>query len=110
MLQGTIFSVNGPIVKAHGLSGSAMLELVEVGALGLIGEIIRCEDDLTTIQVYEENSGLKPGEPVVSRGMPVSIALGPGLIGSIYFAVKANNGEYVVIPVLTDLMRKQGWL
>jgi len=65
-----------------------MFDLVEVGAEGLIGEIIRFENDLATVQVYEENNGLKPEEPVVSRQMPISIALGPGLIGSIYDGIQ----------------------
>ena len=88
MSQGRVVSVNGPIVKASGMSSSAMLDLVEVGRDGLIGEIIRFENELATVQVYEENSGLKPGEPVASRQMPISIALGPGLIGSIYDGIQ----------------------
>jgi len=87
-MTGTIISVNGPIVCALGMSEAAMMELVYVGKLGLIGEIIRFDGGYTTIQVYEENTGLKPGEPVVGSGRPMSVALGPGLIGSIYDGIQ----------------------
>lgn len=86
--QGVVYSVNGPIVKAKNMASCAMLDLVEVGEQGLIGEIIRFDGDTATIQVYEENTGLKPGEPVVSRQMPISVALGPGMIGNIYDGIQ----------------------
>ncbi len=87
-VKGRIISINGPIVKASGLREAGMLDVVEVGELGLIGEIIRNEGDIATIQVYEDNSGMKPGEPVVSHRRPLSVELGPGLIGSIYDGIQ----------------------
>ena len=88
MIRGVISAVNGPIVHASGMEQAGMMDLVEVGHLGLIGEIIRFEKGLATIQVYENDEGLKPGEPVISSGMPMSIALGPGLIGGIYDGIQ----------------------
>lgn len=95
--QGVVLSVNGPIVKAGNMGPCAMLDLVEVGHSGLIGEIIRFDGDTATIQVYEENTGLKPGEPVRSRQMPISVALGPGMIGNIY------DGIQRPLPALQEL-------
>ncbi len=88
MSEGIIYSINGPIVKAKGMEKSAMLDLVEVGNDMLIGEIISFEGENATIQVYEDNSGMKPGEKVKSRNMPISIALGPGLLGTIYDGIQ----------------------
>ena len=88
MTKGTIISVNGPIVHAVGMADAAMMDLVFAGELGLIGEIIRFEEGHATIQVYEDNTGMKPGERVLGSGMPMSVALGPGLIGSIYDGIQ----------------------
>ena len=87
-MAGRIVRINGPIVEAEGMHAAGMLEVVEVGGLRLIGEIIRLKDDLATIQVYENTGGLKPGEPVVATGRPLSVALGPGLLGSIYDGIQ----------------------
>ena len=86
--QGTIVRVNGPIVDARGMDVASMLEVVEVGDDKLIGEIIRLQDDVATIQVYEDTSGLKPGRPVYRTGLPLSVELGPGLLGSIYDGIQ----------------------
>ena len=86
--QGTIIRVNGPIVDARGMGAATMLEVVEVGDERLIGEIIRLQDDVATIQVYEDTSGLKPGRPVYGTGLPLSVELGPGLLGSIYDGIQ----------------------
>ena len=85
---GTIIRVNGPIVKASGMLQAQMFEVVEVGQLHLIGEAIRLEEDIATIQVYENPSGLKPGEPVFRTGNPLSVLLGPGLVGSIFDGIQ----------------------
>jgi V/A-type H+-transporting ATPase subunit A len=82
--QGEILRVTGPVVEAGNMRGSRMYELVNVGREQLIGEIIGLRDDIATIQVYEESSGIMPGEPVVGTGMPLSVELGPGLLGTIY--------------------------
>ena len=70
------------------MSGTSMYEVVRVGELGLVGEIIELKGDTASIQVYEETSGLKPGEPVVATGAPLSIELGPGLIEQIYDGIQ----------------------
>jgi len=81
---GKIIRITGPVVIADGMKGSEMYELVRVGEEELMGEIIGLAEDRATIQVYEETSGVKPGEKVDGTGKPLSVELGPGLIGSIY--------------------------
>lgn len=85
---GYIFGVSGPVVVANQMSGSAMYELVRVGYLQLVGEIIRLEGDLATIQVYEETSGLTVGDPVYKTGKPLSIELGPGIMDGIFDGIQ----------------------
>ena len=74
---GEIIRVNGPIVYARNMENAGMLEVVEVGELRLIGEVIRLEDGVATLQVYENTTGLRPGEPVYCTGRPLSVKLGP---------------------------------
>ena len=74
----------GPVVVASEMRGARMYELVKVGGIGLIGEIIRVEGDTATIQVYEETTGIKPGEVVERTGNPLSVELGPGLINQFF--------------------------
>ncbi|MEN6330989.1 MAG: V-type ATP synthase subunit A [Smithella sp.] len=88
ILTGKVIAVNGPIVKARGLKGIKMFDIAEVGPDGLIGEVIRLIGDITIIQVYEDNTGLKPGDEVVSSGRPLSVLLGPGLIANIYDGIQ----------------------
>jgi V-type H+-transporting ATPase subunit A len=85
---GGVFSVSGPVVIANRMSGAAMFELVRVGHNNLVGEIIRLEADMATIQVYEETSGLTVGDPVVCTGQPLSLQLGPGCMGRIYDGIQ----------------------
>lgn len=85
---GKISRIAGPVVLASGMLGSQMYELVKVGGEKLIGEIIRIEGEKTTIQVYEETSGLKPGEYVERTGKPLSVELGPGVMGQIYDGIQ----------------------
>ncbi|MGC9372656.1 MAG: V-type ATP synthase subunit A [Thermovirgaceae bacterium] len=82
--QGRVIAVNGPVVRASGMKHFGMREMVHTGDEGLVGEIIRMEGDEAVIQVYEETEGLRPGEPVTGTGEPLSISLGPGLLGSIF--------------------------
>jgi len=81
---GKIVRITGPVVIADGMKGSEMYEIVNVGEEGLMGEIISLTENRATIQVYEETSGIKPGEKVEGTGKPLSVELGPGLIGAIY--------------------------
>lgn len=97
--MGRIVRISGPVVIADGMRGSEMYELVRVGEEGLVGEIIGLEGERATIQVYEETAGIKPGEKVEGTGRPLSVELGPGLIGAIYDGVQRP---------LTAIMTKVG--
>ena len=79
MSENVIYSINGPVVKVKNAKDFSMLEMVYVGHAKLMGEVISISKDLTTIQVYETTTGLKPGEPVISTGSPICVTLGPGL-------------------------------
>ncbi len=86
--QGRIVWISGPAVRADGMSDAKMYETVTVGDSKLVGEVIRLTGDVAFIQVYETTSGLKPGEPVVGTGNPLSVLLGPGIIGQIYDGIQ----------------------
>ena len=88
MSKGTIKKVAGPLVIAEGMRDANMYDVVRVSDQRLIGEIIEMHGDQASIQVYEETSGLGPGAPVESTGVPMSVELGPGLIGSIYDGIQ----------------------
>ncbi len=88
MNNGTITKISGPLVVASGMRDANMFDVVKVSDQRLIGEIIEMHDDQASIQVYEETSGLKTGETVVSTGEPLSVELGPGLIGSIFDGIQ----------------------
>ncbi|XP_033126022.1 V-type proton ATPase catalytic subunit A [Anneissia japonica] len=85
---GYVFAVSGPVVTAQQMSGAAMYELVRVGHHELVGEIIRLEGDMATIQVYEETSGVTVGDPVLRTGKPLSVELGPGILDSIFDGIQ----------------------
>ncbi|MEM3395160.1 MAG: V-type ATP synthase subunit A [Nitrososphaerota archaeon] len=87
-VKGKIIWIAGPAVKADGMMGAKMYEMVYVGKERLIGEVIRLTGDTAFIQVYENTSGLSPGEPVIGTGQPLSVTLGPGMIGSVYDGVQ----------------------
>ena len=93
MSDGIIRKVSGPLVVAEGMKNADMYNVVKVSKLGLVGEIIEIHGDLASIQVYEETSGLKPGEEVISTNTPLSVELGPGLIGSIYDGIQRPLDE-----------------
>lgn len=102
-MEGKIIGVNGPVIKAEQMKGFKMRGMVMVGERKLIGEIIILEEDYATIQVYEETSGLKIGEPVISTGSPLSLKLGPGILGNIFDGIerpleKINEISYGFIP------------
>lgn len=86
--QGQIIKVSGPLVIASGMTGTKMFDMAKVGDMQLIGEIIRLDGDNAYVQVYEETSGIGPGEPVVSTEKPLSVELGPGLIGNFFDGIQ----------------------
>jgi V/A-type H+-transporting ATPase subunit A len=86
--EGQIVKVAGPVVTAKGMSGARMYDVVRVGELNLIGEIVELHGDTANIQVYEETGGIGPGEKVVDTEQPLSVELGPGLIESIYDGIQ----------------------
>jgi len=115
--KGRVFSVNGPVVVAVNLQGAKMYDMVKVGEKGLVGEIIGIHEDRVTIQVYEETAGIKPGEPVISTFEPLSVELGPGLIGSIFDGtqrplekIRADFGDFIARGVETEALdRTRKW-
>lgn len=100
--EGNIIKIAGPVIIADGMRGTQMHEMVKVGDHKLIGEIIELEGDTATIQVYEETAGLKPGEKIESTGGPLSVELGPGIMGSIFDGIqrpleviKEKTGDFI---------------
>lgn len=87
-MKNTVYSINGPVVKAANTRDFSMLEMVYVGEKRLIGEVIGVTDEFTTIQVYENTAGLKIGEPIESTGAPVCANLGPGIISNIFDGIE----------------------
>lgn len=116
-IKGKISRISGPVIEANNMRGSKMYDVVRVGAEHLIGEIIRLNEDIATIQVYEDTNGLKPGEIVLSTQEPLSVELGPGLIGNIYDgiqrplpAINKQTGDFIARGVETSpLDRKKKW-
>lgn len=96
-VNGEIYRVAGPVVTVIGIK-PRMYDVVKVGHEGLMGEVIRIKGEHATVQVYEDTSGIKPGEPVVNTGLPLSVELGPGLLESIY------DGIQRPLPVLQEKM------
>ena len=88
MSENVIYSINGPVVKVKNAKDFSMLEMVYVGHAKLMGEVISISKDLTTIQVYETTTGLKPGEPVISTGSPICVTLGPGILRNIFDGIE----------------------
>ncbi len=115
--EGNIIKVAGPVVQAENLRGAEMYEVVHVGEEGLIGEVIELEEDVATIQVYEETGGVKPGEKVVRTGEPLSVELGPGLITEIYDGIqrpldmiKDETGDFIKRGVdVSPLEHEKKW-
>ena len=115
---GYVYAVSGPVVTAQEMSGAAMFELVRVGHSELVGEIIRLENDRATIQVYEETSGVTVGDPVLRSGKPLSVELGPGILGAIFDGIQrplqviGDMTQSIYIPkgINTDaLERDRSW-
>ncbi len=113
MKEGTIVRITGPVVTSEGLEGAKMFDVVRVGQLGLVGEVIKLEGSRAILQIYEDTTGLRPGEKVVNTGQALSVELGPGLLTSIYDGIqrplnvlKEKSGDFIsrglVIPALDE--------
>ena len=90
--QNVVYGINGPVVTVLKTKSFSMMEMVYVGEQKLVGEVITISDELTTIQVYEETTGLKPGDPVVGTGAPMNVLLGPGIITNIFDGIERPLG------------------
>ena len=108
-----IYSINGPVITIKGKTDLSMMEMVFVGKDKLAGEVILIDNEKTTIQVYEETTGLSAGEPIYSTGSPLTITLGPGLMSNIYdgierplAVIKEQSGAFIkkgsLIPSLDE--------
>ena len=115
--EGRIIRISGPVIEADGMRGSKMYDVVRVGDENLIGEIIRLNEDNAIIQVYEDTVGLKPGEKVITTGMPLSVELGPGLLTNIYDGIQRplpditkKTGDFIARGVeASALDKKKKW-
>jgi V/A-type H+-transporting ATPase subunit A len=115
--EGKIVKVAGPVVVAEGMAGARMYDVVRVGKMNLIGEIVELHGDTASIQVYEETVGIGPGEPVVDTEAPLSVELGPGLIESIYDGIQRpldalyeKEGEFMSRgTTIPGLNREKKW-
>ena len=87
-ITGKIYGINGPVITIQGNLGYKMNEMVYVGEKHLVGEVIRLTKEKTTIQVYEETSGLKPGEKVIGAGSAISVKLAPGILNNIFDGIE----------------------
>ncbi len=116
-MKGKIIKVSGPLVVATDLPGVKMYEVVRVGEEGLIGEVVELKGDHVSIQVYEETTGIGPGEIVVATGQPLSVELGPGLVTSIYDGIQRpletisqKVGDYITRGIdLPKINREKKW-
>ena len=116
-LIGQVKRVNGPVIEAMGISGAMMYELVMVGDQKLVGELIKLDGSTAIIQVYEDTTGIAPRQPIYGSGIPLSVELGPGLIGTIYDGIQRPlteilklSGMYIRRGIeLSSLDRKKKW-
>ncbi|HEQ72544.1 MAG TPA: V-type ATP synthase subunit A [Spirochaetia bacterium] len=114
---GQIKRVNGPVINVRGVKDAMMLELVRVGEARIVGEVIKLEGDNAVVQVYEDTTGLAPGDNIYGSGMPLSVELGPGLIGTIYDGIQRPleeilrlSNQYIERGIdLPPLDRKKKW-
>ena len=116
MSTAIVSRISGPVVVATDIEQAQMYDVVRIGELGLLGEIIRLEGNKATIQVYEDTTGLRPGEKIVNTRRPLSIQLGPGLLKSIYDGIQRpldilrhESGDFIsrgkIIPALDQLKK-----
>ncbi|MGC4020369.1 MAG: V-type ATP synthase subunit A [Muricomes sp.] len=114
---GTIYGINGPIIYLKGTTSFRMAEMVYVGKEKLVGEVIALDKDLTTIQVYEETTGLYPGEQVIATGSPVSVTLAPGILNNIFDGIQRplekiseTGGAFITRGISVDsVSREKKW-
>jgi V/A-type H+-transporting ATPase subunit A len=114
---GQVKRVNGPVIEASGITDAMMLELVRVGEIRLVGEVIKLAGESAIIQVYEDTTGLAPGDNIYGSGMPLSVELGPGLIGTIYDGIQRPledlleiSGEFIERGIRSpSLKREKKW-
>ena len=106
---GTNYGINGPVIYLKGNTGFQMAEMVYVGKERLVGEVIRLTNDITTIQVFEETTGLRPGDPVEATGDAISVTLGPGILNNIFDGIERplseiakSSGKYISRGVSVD--------
>ena len=111
---GKIYGINGPVIYLKGKNGFKMSEMVYVGKDRLVGEVISLDKDLTTIQVYEETSGLRPGEEVTASGAAVSVTLAPGILNNIFDGIERpleriaeSGGAFITRGVSVDELDKE---
>lgn len=112
---GTIYGINGPVIYLKGNTGFRMSEMVYVGEQKLVGEVIALDKDMTTIQVYEETTGLRPGEEVVASGNAVSVTLAPGILNNIFDGIErpleriaeSSGGAFITRGVSVDSLDRQ---
>ena len=116
MLNGTIYGINGPVIYLKGNTGFQMSEMVYVGHEKLVGEVISLEKDITTIQVYEETTGLRPGEEVTASGDAVSVILAPGILNNIFDGIERpleqiskNGSAFITRGVSVDSLDRDLW-
>jgi len=116
-ITGQVRRVNGPVIEVMGITDAQMFELVRVGEERLIGELIKLEADSAVVQVYEDTTGIAPGDPVYGSGMQLSVELGPGLIGTIYDGIqrpleviRSMSGLYIERGITApSLDRRRRW-
>lgn len=116
-ITGRVIRISGPIIHASGMSGAGLFDVVEVGEKHILGEIVRIEGDIAVIQVYEDDTGLTIGTPAVTTGRPLSVELGPGLIGTIYDGIERpleslyrQDGAFMAVGSSGDALdRNKKW-
>ena len=116
-LIGRVKRVNGPVIEANGITDAMMFELVNVGEENLVGEIVKLEGESAVIQVYEDTTGIAPGDPIHGEAIPLSVELGPGIIGTIYDGIqrpleviRTVTGTYIKRGVqVSPLSRDRRW-
>ena len=106
---GRVKRVNGPVIEASDITDAMMMELVRVGEGRLVGEIVKLDGNIAVIQVYEDTTGIKPGEPVENTGELLSVELGPGMLTSIYDGIQrplqviADYSQSIFVPKGVDV-------